>query len=43
MKLRYKILSILVLIVAAGVVTGALLMSHTTPCGPAPPLLPAPP
>jgi NADPH:quinone reductase-like Zn-dependent oxidoreductase len=34
MKLRYKILSILVLIVAAGVVTVALLMSHTTPCGP---------
>ena len=36
MKLRYKILGILVLIVAAGAVTVALVMSHTTACGPAP-------
>ena len=38
MKLRYKILGGLVLIVGAGVVTLALVMSHTDPCGAAPPL-----
>lgn len=37
-KLRYKILSTLVVIVAAGVVTLALVMSHTAPCGAAPSL-----
>jgi NADPH:quinone reductase-like Zn-dependent oxidoreductase len=37
-KLRYKILGTLVVIVAAGVVTLALVMSHTEPCGAAPPL-----
>jgi len=35
MKLRYKILSGIVVVVAAGVVAVALLMSRTTPCGPA--------
>jgi NADPH:quinone reductase-like Zn-dependent oxidoreductase len=38
MKLRYKILSFLVLIVAAGVVSIMLLMSHTSPCEAASPL-----
>jgi NADPH:quinone reductase-like Zn-dependent oxidoreductase len=37
-KLRYKILGAVVVIVAGGVVTLALVMSHTTPCGAAPPL-----
>jgi NADPH:quinone reductase-like Zn-dependent oxidoreductase len=35
MKLRYKILCGIVILAAAGVVSLALLMSHTTPCGPA--------
>jgi len=38
MKLRYKILSAIVFLLAAGVVTLALAMSHTAPCGAAPPL-----
>jgi len=38
MKLRYKILSAIVLLLAAGVVTLALAMSHTAACGAAPPL-----
>ena len=37
-KLRYKILGTLVVLVAAGVVTLMLVMTHTTPCGAAPPL-----
>jgi NADPH:quinone reductase-like Zn-dependent oxidoreductase len=37
-KLRYKILSALVVLLAAGVLTLALAMSHTAPCGAAPPL-----
>jgi NADPH:quinone reductase-like Zn-dependent oxidoreductase len=37
-KLRYKILGALLVLVAAGVVTLALVMSHTAPCGAAPPL-----
>jgi NADPH:quinone reductase-like Zn-dependent oxidoreductase len=36
MKLRYKILGGLVILVAAGVLSLALYMSHTTPCGPTP-------
>jgi NADPH:quinone reductase-like Zn-dependent oxidoreductase len=38
MKLRYKILSSLAIIVAAGVVAIALVMSHTSPCEAAAPL-----
>ncbi len=38
MKLRYKILGAIVLLLAAGVLTLALAMSHTAPCGAAPPL-----
>jgi NADPH:quinone reductase-like Zn-dependent oxidoreductase len=34
MKLRYKILCGIVIVVAAGVLSLALLISHTTPCGP---------
>src|SRR3984893_19392326 len=37
MKLRYKILGVLVLLLAGGVLSLALAMSHTSPCGPAPP------
>jgi NADPH:quinone reductase-like Zn-dependent oxidoreductase len=39
MKLRYKILSVLVILVAVGALSLALVMSHTVPCGaePAPP------
>ena len=38
MKLRYKILGAAVVLLAAGVVTLALAMSYTAPCGAAPPL-----
>src|SRR5215467_9959702 len=38
MKLRYKILSAIVLLLAAGVLTLALAMSHTAACSAAPPL-----
>ena len=38
MKLRYKILLIIVVLVAAGVLSLALVVSHTAPCAPAPPL-----
>ena len=38
MKLRYKILVAAAVLLAAGVVTLALAMSHTTPCGAEPPL-----
>jgi NADPH:quinone reductase-like Zn-dependent oxidoreductase len=37
MKLRYKILGVLVILLAVGVLSLALAMSHTSPCGPAPP------
>jgi hypothetical protein len=37
MKLRYKILAVLVNLLAVGVLSLALAMSHTSPCGPAPP------
>lgn len=37
-KLRYKILGTIVVLLAAGVLTLALAMSHTAPCGAAPPL-----
>jgi NADPH:quinone reductase-like Zn-dependent oxidoreductase len=40
MKLRYKILGAIVVLLGAGVVTLALVMSHTTPCSAAPPLSP---
>jgi NADPH:quinone reductase-like Zn-dependent oxidoreductase len=36
MKLRYKILGVLVILLAVGVLSLALAMSHTSPCGPAP-------
>jgi NADPH:quinone reductase-like Zn-dependent oxidoreductase len=36
MKLRYKILGVLVILLAVGVLSLALTMSHTSPCGPAP-------
>ncbi len=36
MKLRYKILGVLVILVAVGMLSLALYMSHTTPCGPTP-------
>ena len=36
MKLRYKILSVLVILLAVAVLSLALAMSHTSPCGPAP-------
>jgi NADPH:quinone reductase-like Zn-dependent oxidoreductase len=36
MRLRYKILGVLVIVLAVGVLAVALVMSHTTPCGPAP-------
>ncbi len=38
MKLRYKILGALAVVIAAGVVTLVLVMSHTAPCGAAPAL-----
>jgi hypothetical protein len=38
MKLRYKILAGIVIVVAVGIVSLALAMSHTSPCGAAPPL-----
>src|SRR5215831_8546492 len=38
MKLRYKILIAIGVVVALGVLSLALAMSHTSPCGPAPPL-----
>ena len=38
MKLRYKILGSLLVLVAAGVAALAHIMSHTDPCGAAPPL-----
>jgi NADPH:quinone reductase-like Zn-dependent oxidoreductase len=38
MKLRYKILSVIVIVIAMGVVSIALVMSHTSACGPSPPL-----
>ena len=37
-KLRYKILGAIVVLLAAGVLTLALVMSHTAPCSAAPPL-----
>src|ERR1700752_3456975 len=37
MKLRYKILGVFVIVVGVGVLSLALYMSHTTPCGPTPP------
>ncbi len=37
MKLRYKILGVLVILLAVGVLSLALAMSHTSPCRPAPP------
>jgi len=37
MKLRYKILITIAVLLAAGVVTLAVAMSHTVPCGAAPP------
>lgn len=40
MKLRYKILNVIALLLAAGVLSLALVMSHTTPCGPVPALAP---
>lgn len=38
MKLRYKILGAIVVLLAAGVVTLVLALIHTAPCGAAPPL-----
>ena len=38
MKLRYKILGAVAVVVALGVLSLALAMSHTSPCGPSPPL-----
>ena len=38
MKLRYKILGAIALVVALGVLSLALAMSHTAPCDPSPPL-----
>jgi NADPH:quinone reductase-like Zn-dependent oxidoreductase len=38
MKLRYKILGVFVILLAAGVFSLALVMSRTSPCAPAPPL-----
>ena len=38
MKLRYKILLGVVIVLAVGVLWLALAMSHTSPCGPAPPV-----
>jgi NADPH:quinone reductase-like Zn-dependent oxidoreductase len=40
MKLRHRILSVLAVVLAVAVVSVALVMSHTSPCGPAP-VLPA--
>src|SRR6266853_1544216 len=37
MKLRYKILGVLVILVAVGVLSLAFAMSHTSACGPSPP------
>src|ERR1700741_3957392 len=36
MKLRYKILGVFVILAGVGVLSLALFMSHTTPCGPTP-------
>jgi len=38
MKLRYKILGGIAIVLALGVLSLALAMSHTSPCGPSPPL-----
>jgi NADPH:quinone reductase-like Zn-dependent oxidoreductase len=38
MKLRYKILGVVVIVLAVGVLSLALAMSHNSPCGPAPAL-----
>jgi NADPH:quinone reductase-like Zn-dependent oxidoreductase len=38
MKLRYKILSVIVIVLALGIASLAILMSHTSACGAAPPL-----
>jgi NADPH:quinone reductase-like Zn-dependent oxidoreductase len=38
MKLRYKILGAVAIVLALGVLSLALAMSHTSPCGPSPPL-----
>jgi NADPH:quinone reductase-like Zn-dependent oxidoreductase len=38
MKLRYKILSTIGVVIALGALSLALLMSHSSPCGPSPPL-----
>ena len=40
MKLRYKILGVLVIVLAVGVLSLAIAMSHTSPCGAVPPLSP---
>jgi NADPH:quinone reductase-like Zn-dependent oxidoreductase len=37
MKLRYKILGVIGVLAAAGVLAAVLVMSHTSPCGAAPP------
>lgn len=38
MKLRYKILGSIAVVLALGVLSLALAMSHTSPCGPSPPV-----
>jgi NADPH:quinone reductase-like Zn-dependent oxidoreductase len=38
MRLRYRILSGILVVVALGVLSLAIAMSHSTPCGPTPPL-----
>src|SRR5215469_16545329 len=38
MKLRYKILGAIAVVLALGVLSLALAMSHTSPCGPSPPV-----
>jgi NADPH:quinone reductase-like Zn-dependent oxidoreductase len=38
MRLRYKILSVILILVAVGVVSLAFSLSHDSPCGPAPPV-----
>ena len=38
MKLRYKIVSVILVVVLLGVLSLAIAMSHDSACGPAPPL-----
>ena len=38
MKLRYKILSVIAIVLLVGMLSLAYALSHTSPCGPAPPL-----